>query len=269
MVVSYLPPQHGNNTPSVKPVSRVPVPVPVPVLPVCQQASAEVLVLVASIQTPKPSPKGQGENFARLFSGLKMDIPMDTVMDCVRMEKTRVRKSWKRGKGLVHESRVRSRRAGNRSTSVPVSSMRHRPLVVAVAVVVAGCTPPDHHGRRRLKERAKLPWLHGTKSGLEAVFLEGLEQHQGNEWQSPSGAQVERSHALTNQERRAMESLKGCKNNGHGGGNEICAAHAHASKGSNRYNPAIIPVTSEEKAKGKKRLTAETREAGMRPIEGQ
>lgn len=28
-----------------------------------------------------------------------------------------------------------------------------------------------------------------------------------------------------------MESLKGCKNNGHEGGNEICTAHAHASKG--------------------------------------
>ncbi|KAK3490822.1 uncharacterized protein B0T23DRAFT_170807 [Neurospora hispaniola] len=178
-----------------------------------------------------------------------MDIPMDTVMDCVRMEKTRVRKSWKRGKGLVHDSRVRSRRAGNRSTSVPVSSMRHRPLVVAVAVVIAGCTPPDHHGRRRLKERAKLPWLHGTKSGLEAVFLEGLEYARPyatvfwwdgasdaptgntNGWQSPSGAQVEGSHVLTNKERQDMESLKGCKNNGHEGGNEICTAHAHASKG--------------------------------------
>lgn len=38
---------------------------------------------------------------------------------------------------------------------------------------------------------------------------------------------------------------------------------------SNRYNPAIIPVTSEEETAKGKEMTAETREAGMRPIEGQ
>ncbi|KAK3952953.1 hypothetical protein QBC32DRAFT_235824, partial [Pseudoneurospora amorphoporcata] len=149
---------------------------------VCQQAShsAEVLVLVASIQDTKAKPKRTRWECNKVTSTYTAKSPREPKTTTVRSVVLRpqdgyvdgVVKARERAGPSIHESRVRSRRAENRSTNVPVSSWWHRPLVVVVAavtVVVAGCTLTIHAGAVA-SEEAKLPLLYGTNSGLEAVF---------------------------------------------------------------------------------------------------